>query len=210
MRGPHFSLRWLFGVVSFLAVGCGLLIYATPLLSRLTFTAALGVLLVAVVSAVCRAGERRAFWAGFAAFGFAYVWLICGSWQAPDGTVALREKLVTTELLLWCSEKLPARQTTVAMTPVSVGVSYPAQPGSMGMPSMGGMPGMGGISGGNMMPPAAYVATTTITSAVDLTDFLTTGHSLFALIFALLGGAVARRCFRQTQTARNAQVTAPP
>ena len=200
MRGPHFSLRWLFGVVSFLAVGCGLLIYATPLLSKLTFTVILGVLLAAVVAAVCRGGDRRAFSAGFAAFGFAYVWLICGSWQSPDGTVALREKLVTTELLLWCSEKLPARQSTVVMAPVSVSAAYPAQPGSMAMP-MGGMPGMPNGMASGMMPSTTNMAPTTISSAVDLTDFLTTGHSLFAIILALLGGAVARRCYQRTQAA---------
>ena len=59
MRGFHFSLRWLFGVVSFLAIGCGLLIYAKPLLSKLTFTAALVVLLAATFAAIYRVGDQR-------------------------------------------------------------------------------------------------------------------------------------------------------
>jgi hypothetical protein len=71
MRGFRFSLRWLFGIVSFLAVGCGLLLYAIPLLSKLTFTIVIVVLMSAVAAAGYQMRERRAFWAGFAAFGIA-------------------------------------------------------------------------------------------------------------------------------------------
>ena len=110
MRGIHFSLRWLFGVVSFLAVGCGLLIYASPFLSKLTFTAAVTGLLVGLFSAVYRIGDQRAFWAGFATFGFAYVWMVCGAWQSPDGSTPLRDRLVTTDLLTRCYELLPSSQ----------------------------------------------------------------------------------------------------
>jgi hypothetical protein len=108
LHGFHFSLRWLFGIVTLLAIGCGLLTYASPLLSKLTFTATLAVLLAAVPAAAYQAGDRRAFWAGFALFGFAYLWMVCGTWQSPEGLTSVRERLVTSDLLTRCYEALPS------------------------------------------------------------------------------------------------------
>src|SRR5215469_2700110 len=127
MRGFHFSLRWLFGVVSFLAIGCGLLIYASPWLSKLTATLAVVVLLAAAPAAIYQAGDRRAFWAGFAFFGCAYLWMVCGTWQAHDGSTALRERLVTTDVLTRCYEALPSSQARMMSI---VGVTLPAQSGT--------------------------------------------------------------------------------
>ena len=188
MRGFHFSLRWMFGTVSFLAIGCGLLIYASPLLSKLTSTLTVLVLLAAVPAAIYHAGDRRAFWAGFALFGFAYLWMVCGTWQSHDGSTALRERLVTSDLLVRCHDALPLRQTAA---PILTGpVGYPANP--YGNSQLGGGPNPYQPLGPNPYQlPATFVITTT---TVDRADFLTTGHSLFALLFALLGGAITRRC----------------
>ena len=195
MRGFHFSLRWLFGVVSFLAVGCGLLIYASPFLSKLTFTAAIVILLAAILSAVYQAGNHRAFWTGFAAFGFAYLWLTCGLWQSPDGSTPLRERLVTNDLLVRCHEVLPSRQTSVTLTS-AVGAPVPAiYAGTVFYDQTGN------VAPGITMPPGSTIMTTaTVTTSVDRTDFLTTGHSLVAIVFALLGGVIARGSFRRAHT----------
>lgn len=205
MRSFKFSLRWLLGAVSFAAVGCGLLIYATPLLSKLTLTVAIFGLMAGVVAAVYRAGERRAYWAGFAAFGLGYLWMTFGSWQSPDGSVPLREALVTTELLNWCYNLLPARQTTVTsiIDPLT-GVTPYGYVDVSGTITTGGMPtGMTSTySAGPMTPPGAVFSgtMTTTTSAVNRGDFFNVGHSLWAIVLATLGGLIARRLCRGHQT----------
>ena len=193
MRGVRFSLRGLFGAVSFLAVGCGALIYASPLVSKLIFTAAIVVLLAAAVLAFCRFGAARAFWAGFACFGFAYLWLTCGQWQSPDGTVPLRDRLVTTDLLLHCQRALPSNQpiatTTVAGSPVPV-VGYAVPVFFDAAASSGFSPGYPASMGSSVVATAAGPA------MVDHSDFLTTGHGLFTIAFALLGGIIAKHSYR--------------
>ena len=200
MRGFHFSLRWLFGIVSFLAVGSGLLIYAPPFLSKLTATLTALVLLAAVPAAIYHSGDLRAFWGGFAAFGLAYLWMVCGTWQSHDGSTALRDRLVTTDLLVRCHDALPLRQTPMALTPA--GYAVPAY-GNAVPPTM--TPG-GAPSPYQSMTPFAFVATT---STVDRSDFLTTGHSLFAIVFAVLGGAITRRCSSRARAVSSEQSIIP-
>lgn len=197
MRGFHFSLRWLFGVVSFLAVSCGLLIYASPLLSKLTFTAALVLLLASMFPAVFSAADRRAFWAGFAVFGFAYIWLICGAWQAPDGS-ALRDRLATTAVLEWTHDKA-ARRQTVSMPLQSPAPMAGTGPGMSSMMGGGGMPGgmMSGMGGMMMGPMVGAIVNP------EWNDFLTTGHSLFAILFACLGGVIAKSSYRRAKSLTN-------
>jgi hypothetical protein len=198
MRLPHFSLRWLFGFVSFLAVGCGLLIYATPFLSRLTLTVALAVLLASVLAAVCQAGERRMFWAGFAFFGLAYGWIVCGSWQSPAGDGPLNYRLATTAILEWCHEHAPHTRTS-SSTPAPAPMMMMGS--SMGGPMMGGMSGGGAGMPGSMGGPMAGAAPITliVSQAPDWSDFVATGHSLFALAFAMLGGVIASRCYEKAK-----------
>ena len=49
-----------------------------------------------------------------------------------------------------------------------------------------------------MPPGGAYwtLSSAVVTPPVDRADFLTTGHSLFVILFALLGGVITRRCSR--------------
>jgi hypothetical protein len=188
MRGIHFSLRWLFGVVAFLAISCGLLIYASPFLSKLTATLAAVALLAAIPAAIYHAGDRRAFWAGFSLFGFAYLWLVCGTWQSHDGSTALRKRLVTTDLLTRCYEVLPGQASTLPV----LGKILPTQSGTVVIDPLTSTY-TGDLT---VMPNSTFSAlsvTSVATSGVDRADFLTTGHSLFAILFALLGGAITRR-----------------
>jgi len=207
MRGFHFSLRWLFGIVSFLAVGCGLLIYASPLLSKLTATLTVVVLLAAVPAAIYHAGDRRAFWGGFALFGFAYLWMLCGTWQSLDGSTALRERLVTTDLLTRCHEVLPSTQASVnvnSTNPTPVATAWVTYGGSVAFNPYAGQPAV--PPGGASLPYQLPGTVAVVSGAVDRTSFLTTGHSLFAILFALLGGAIARRCSSRAGAEKGTQL----
>src|SRR5262249_25141423 len=55
-----------------------------------------GILCLAILGVVYRRGSRRAFWLGFALFGWVYMGLASGSWWEPGEN---RQPLVTTLLL---------------------------------------------------------------------------------------------------------------
>jgi hypothetical protein len=204
MRGFHFSLRWLFGVVSFLAIACGLLFYASPFLSKLTFTATLVMLLAATFSAAYHAGGRRAFWAGFAVFGFPYLWLTCGLWQSPDGSTPVRERLVTSDLLIRCHEVLPSRQTSMTMTTTPVTTGSVTYTGAVAYDPYSNAVQTTMMPGGATPPGPLTMTSVILSTTVDRTDFLTTGHSLFAIVFALLGGVIARSTYRRARSIQSA------
>jgi hypothetical protein len=177
MTGPRFSLRWLMGSVSFLALCCGLLVYARPATAYSVFGATLLLLFVAIPLSVYRNGERRAFWFGFALFGLGYLLLICGPWQAPDVhiQVTVRERLATTKLLELAHSWLPTK---------------PAPPGSLGGGSgFFGQMGMGGMGPGGPPAPARV-------PIAEWEDFVIVGQSLWAIVLALAGGVIARWCQR--------------
>ncbi|HEV3343922.1 MAG TPA: hypothetical protein VG125_26345 [Pirellulales bacterium] len=214
MGGLHFSLRWMFGLVSFLAVGCGLLIYATPFLSRLTLTVTLVLLLASVLAAACHTGERRMFWAGFAFFGLAYGWIVCGSWQSPANDGLLHHRLATTAILEWCHERAPRTRSFTTQSPGSgmMGMGSmggtpmggpmgggPMGGGPMGGGPMGGGPMGGPMSGGPMGGSGGPPAVTIVSQTPDVADFAATGHSLFALAFAMLGGLIATGCYKKAK-----------
>ncbi|HWB14466.1 MAG TPA: hypothetical protein VG826_34895 [Pirellulales bacterium] len=200
MRGFHFSLRWLFGIVSFLAVGCGLLIYASPFLSKLTATSAAVVLLAAIPAAIYHAGERRAFWAGFAFFGFAYLWLVCGAWQSHDGSGALRERLVTTDLLVRGYAALPSTQSSSSANSTLASIALLQSTGTVVIDPNTGQAATASGGGSSTWTPTPVA----VAPPVDRADFLTTGHSLFAILFALLGAAITRRCCSRARAVSSA------
>lgn len=174
MSGPRFSLRWLMGSVSFLAVSCGLLVYARPITASCTLGATFLLLFAGIPLSVYGSGERRAFWFGFVLFGLGYLVLICGPWQAPDVhiQVGVRERMPTTKLLELAYAWLPTKPAPIVAGSMSGG----------GMFQMGGM-GMGG-------PP-----TPTHVPIVEWRDFAIIGQSLWAIVLAFAGGLFARGLF---------------
>jgi len=172
MSAPRFSLRRLLGSIFFLAVGCGLLLYARPVTATITFGATLLLLFAAIPLSVYRNGERRALWFGFTLFGLGYLGLVCGPWQAPDVyiQVGVRERLPTTKLLELAYGWVPTKRVT------------PMGPGGGG--------GMFGQMGGMTSAPTSTAPIT------EWTDFATVGHSLWAIVIAVLGGGIATTCQR--------------
>ncbi|HQU47417.1 MAG TPA: hypothetical protein PK867_31730, partial [Pirellulales bacterium] len=157
--------RWLLGLISFLAIGCGLLFYARPVPTCIIFAGTLLVLFAAVPLSVYRRGECRPFWFGFALFGFGYLGLVCGPWQAPDVhlQIGVRERLPTTKLLEAAYKWVPTR---------------PASPAMGG--GMFGQMGMGGMGPAMPRPNPREPIT-------DWSDFVIVGHSLWALLLAVAG-----------------------
>lgn len=73
MRDPRFNLASMLGAISFVAVGIAALREANDQWDSGLFSLTLGLLLSAVLLAVHRTDARRAFWIGFALFGWGYL-----------------------------------------------------------------------------------------------------------------------------------------
>ncbi len=103
MRWPQFSLRALAGIVAFAAVACCSLIYASQVWSSMLFTAAVVLLIFALVATIYHRGSARAFWAGSAISGWIYLLLALGPLAATRylderGRLNKASELATTHL----------------------------------------------------------------------------------------------------------------
>ena len=171
MKRFQYSLLWLLGLMAFVAIGCNALVNASAFWAGLLFTVTIFVLMVAVLGSIYRHGSARAFWLGFAIFGWAYLWLVCGptpgrtfsedGWQFEP-----QEPLATTKLLSFFFHNLLPQVRGRTVVPQT---------------SPGGGTGMFMGTPGAMKVPIALAR-----------DFFCVGHSLWALLFAYVGGWVAR------------------
>jgi AcrB/AcrD/AcrF family len=73
MRDPRYNIASMLGAISFVAVGFAALREANDQWDSGLFSLTLGLLLDAVLLAVHRTEARRAFWIGFALFGWGYL-----------------------------------------------------------------------------------------------------------------------------------------
>jgi hypothetical protein len=97
MKTIAFSIRGLLAAVTLIAVGLFALLNASPLWDSIIVSLTLLLLLTALLSLACRPGPRRAFWIGFAIFGWGYLILVDGPIVARDLTV--RSNLPTNVVL---------------------------------------------------------------------------------------------------------------
>ena len=79
MRRIRFNIASLLGVILVLGVGFAALRESSELWESGVFTLTLGVLLISIFLAIHGIEKRRAFWLGFAFFGWVYLALYTGS-----------------------------------------------------------------------------------------------------------------------------------
>ena len=96
MRGFRISIARLMAVVLVTSAALVSLMFASELVAGTVLLATLVILMLASLGVVYRRGSARAFWVGFAAFGWGYMVLASGSWW--DRGVN-RPELATTALL---------------------------------------------------------------------------------------------------------------
>jgi hypothetical protein len=209
MRRFQFSLRALLGSAVFVAVACSTLLCASETIASVVFTVTAVVLLAAVVAAVFRRGASRAFCVGFAIFGWGYLWL--ASWPEDYSSYPetrawhLQESrgLATTKLMSFTYHALlPWVRTPPAPPPQPYGPYGTPSPDGyspgyydddpFGAPG-GPRPEGPGYPGATPIP-ASYPPTTSppASSYPEFSAFMRVGHSLWAWLFALFGGLLAR------------------
>lgn len=97
MKTSAFSIKGLLAAVTMIAVGLVALLNASPLWDSIIVSLTLLLLLTALLSFACRPSPRRAFWIGFAIFGWGYLILVDSPIVARDLTV--RSNLPTNVVL---------------------------------------------------------------------------------------------------------------
>src|SRR5271157_2220571 len=101
MKHIRFSIASLLLVVLFVAVGFAALRESNETWTSGVFTLTLAALLISILLAVHRTESRRAFWIGFALFGWTYL----GLSLVPS----IESGLMTTKALAYPDSKVPGR-----------------------------------------------------------------------------------------------------
>lgn len=208
-------------VVASVGLGVAGLSRPSRLWGAVLFSSATAILLGAVLAAVLGKGRRRAFWAGFAVFGWGYLALQYGPWfETQVGPYTLPTALL--DVLYPVVAPTPPTGVTTTTT-VSFIQSQP-----------GGSTAQGTVTGSIFaMPtippgPAAALSTTTPVSLswaavpsqnawtawteIDVrqpwqgtstpASFYRIGHSLLSLIVAVVGGLIALRITERDRSRR--------
>jgi hypothetical protein len=175
---PRLSVASLLGIVMACAAAMAMLRFSTEFGASAVLTATLGVLLCATLGAWM--GRRRAFWRGFALFGWAYIFLCLSPWCYSE----VRPHLLTTKLLdgfqLLLNGGAPILPVARSRIPPPPGNSFVAKP----------VPGpnlVGSVRVWGLGPEYEY--------------YQQTGHSLLTLVIALTGGSIARGFAAQGESA---------
>jgi hypothetical protein len=180
------SIRGIMAIVLLFAVGVAALREADDVWASLSFSLTLLVLGVVALGAAFRRGRSRAFYAGTAAFGWAYMALCFGPWAAD----AIRPHLATTELLDYAAPLLAEGSHTDRV----LQAASATQPSNA--MNLGDFVAYVTSANGKQIVFSTFVAT----SATE--PFLRVGHSLLALLIALVGGLVARHFHATREEAR--------
>ncbi len=220
MYRPTISIRTLLAIVAFIALACTSLVWANGIWATTLFTAALGVLLFGVLAAILRRGVKQAFWIGFAVFGWGYLWM--AHWPNGDYAFGLtafggggtrqwtlqqgeEDSLATTRLLAHAYMKwLPMVRRLPPSPPPAPPTTVPA--GAYGTvtvdPTTGATTSWTATGSAPAFPPA-YVSPAPATAPPTPTasfpvmhEFMRVGHSLFTIVFALIGGCLGTILYR--------------
>jgi hypothetical protein len=177
MRRFRFHLDTLIILVLVLGVSFAALRESDEVWDGGVFTLVLAVLLVSALLAVHRTEERRAFWSGFALFGAGYLGL---SLVPP-----IESRLITTKALAFIDSKVPRSM------PAGFAYFDYDNDGRMDLYVVN-----------NSQPNALYLNKGNGTfrlwarGSVGTTEnFMRIGHSLLALIAAVVGGQLSRRLY---------------
>lgn len=201
MSGLRFSLAGLIGATVVVATGCAVLRFASALWASVVFTLAFGMLLLALVGALCGQRAVRPFWAGFAVFGWAYFFAAFNLWFLA-GTSA---HLLTTALLT-------RLQASLEPSPLAIGDRIEVQWGS----SWWRCTLLQTKDGQYLIHYDGYQSTSdewvprTRIRPGEPEHFYRIGHALFAVLFGFVGGVLSQCLFAPGPAEKNRTAAPPP
>ena len=204
VRSVRFSFAGMMGIVVLIAFGCGALRSASDLWASAALTLAVAVLFAGILGVLFRRLDARAFWSGFALFGWGYAVLVFGPWLNTN----IGPQLVTTKLLGYVHEKLQQTgQAPVSQIAAGRGVAlldydsdgwadlYVANAWSAPDSSFTNVASSQNTLYRNL-GNGRFVNITAVANGPvpgsPWENFQRVGHSLLALFFGLIGGMLAR------------------
>jgi hypothetical protein len=173
MKRFRFNIANLITIIFILGVGFAALRESSDLWASGVFTLTIGVLLISILLGVQRTESRRAFWIGFALFGWTYL----GLSLVPS----IVSRLITTKALGYLRSRLSERSLKIN-TVQHTGSWSLAPPGNDGIVVSHEVWLFDRTSGRRLN---GWNGTTK--------NFVRIGHSLFALLLGMLCGQVSRR-----------------
>jgi hypothetical protein len=189
MKRFRFNIASLLGIILVLGIGFAALKVASDLWESGVFTLTLGALPISVLLAYHRLGSRRAFWIGFALFGWVYMALAL--------IPSIEPRLITTKILAYLDSKMPGRliesfddpdfypETTIGNTPTSNVTRGGIQSVTVEQTPAGTV----AVTSGKLISNWSYISD----------NFVRIGHSVFALLFGWLGGQLSNRLCRTSR-----------
>lgn len=191
MGRMQFSLTGLLVAVLVLAVACAALMSHSEIVASAAVTLQIGLLAFGIVGIVCRREAKRAFWVGFTVFGLVYAsasnqimlqaWGFGGGWQT-GGTELLTEKFLQ---FIFSQKKFHPHvgMLVEAKWPNAGGSYYPAKIIEIADDGQIHVEWVGS-------PGDQWTAPKDVRA--DWRVHIVTGHSVFCLLIAILGGFIAR------------------
>jgi hypothetical protein len=204
MRLPRFSIASISAVIAIFAVALAALRSPSYLWANVTFSLALGALVVAIINVIYGRGAGRAYWLGFTLCGGIYL-AIC---SFPGLHDSVCPRLVTEVVLDFLYPHLsPAETTSWGATLVvttgtgNTGTGLQVMPGSptwhltrsQVSPSPRVPPWTAWTEPDRTIGVGYQIGTVSLNSSEA---FRRIGHSMFTLLVAVLGGMFARHRYR--------------
>lgn len=201
MRRFRFSIASLLALVFFSAVAIAALRAADEAWETGIFGLTFLILLTAILLAVHRADRRRAFWLGFALFG----WVYLGASLVPT----VGDRLPMSKALVFVDSKIPGRDDAISFT---VALSNPGNTTANTVYALASSPqgkNLVANTSGRIVLWNAVTGRLLAGSNGNTEDFVRIGHCLFALILAFLGGHLSRFLHGQGRRPVESQETGP-
>jgi hypothetical protein len=188
----RFNIGNLLTIIFVLGVGFAALRESNDLWESGVFTLTIGLVLISILFAVHRTESRRAFWTGFALFG----WVYLGLSLIPS----IESRLITTKALAYLDSKVPGRYLEVSIGEDWGSGSAPPNNQAQKVAILGeGNQAISSIPG--QVKTWHFPARTTFGGwRGTKVNFIRIGHSLFALLVGWLGGQLSCRLYRSSRT----------
>jgi hypothetical protein len=184
MKRFRFHIGSLLVLVVLLGVGFAALREANDHWDGIVLSSAVGILMVSALLVVHRRAERRAFWVGFALFGWGYLGLIA--------LPSIEPRLLTTKALAYLDSKVPGRPVVITGQAWGGPVNSTGQTVATVAFSPQGNLVTGTTNSGTVRLWSATTARILGSGGGTTENFIHIGHSLFALILAWLGAKLSR------------------
>jgi hypothetical protein len=205
MRKLRFNIANLLAVIFILGVGFAALRESSDLWESGVFTLTLAALLISILLAVHHLGSRRAFWLGFALFGWIYLGLSLVS--------SIESRLFTTKALGYLDSKV--------LRPTLDGLAY-FDYDNDGLMDLNVVDNKGNGTledvtaaarsnpAGNQASFSNILAGTSLKGSIGTTqNFVRIGHSLLAVVAAIVGGGLSKYLHTKNSQGTSAPVPSP-